>query len=311
MKKIFGYFIDFHKSRFEPRLYLVSALFIALLVTFNYILDFEDGYIDALPRYLQVLAYLLYHCVAYFGILFIIWLFGKDRLKLSNRFWIKSLIGFLILSLDSTYYSWFSLIKEIAPLQTVIFYNRLVVNSVGLLLTMLPLFIVRQIFDRGEPNGLYGLTFARVDWRPYWIMLLIMVPLLYIATYLPGFLNYYPTYKRAGGASFAAYYGISEWWPMIIYETFYIGDFLFTELFFRGFLVIGMAKLLGRNAILPMVASYCVLHFGKPMGEAISSVFGGYILGIIALYSRNIWGGVFVHGGIAGLMELFAFLRAS
>jgi hypothetical protein len=58
-----------------------------------------------------------------------------------------------------------------------------------------------------------------------------------------------------------------------------------------------------------MAAAYAVLHFGKPMGEAISSVFGGYILGIIALYGRNIWGGVFIHGGIAFLMEVLAFLR--
>jgi len=58
-----------------------------------------------------------------------------------------------------------------------------------------------------------------------------------------------------------------------------------------------------------MVAAYAVLHFGKPLGESIGSIFGGYILGIIALYSRNIWGGVFVHGGIALLMEIFAFLQ--
>ena len=89
----------------------------------------------------------------------------------------------------------------------------------------------------------------------------------------------------------------------------YISDFLSTELFFRGLLVIGLSKMLGKNVVLPMVAAYATLHFGKPMGETISSVFGGYILGIIALYSRNIWGGVFIHGGIAFLMEVFAFLR--
>ena len=49
------------------------------------------------------------------------------------------------------------------------------------------------------------------------------------------------------------------------------------------------------------------LHFGKPLGECISSVFGGYILGVIALYSRNIWGGVVLHMGVAALMELAAF----
>lgn len=311
MKRIFAYFIDFHKTYFQSRLYLAALFYISLLVAFNYTLDFEDSYIDQLTRPLQLLGYFLYHGTAYYGILFIIWIFGKEKLNLTSNFWVKSLLGFIILGLDSTYYSWSGLIREIAPVQTVTFFNRLVVNSIGLLLTLVPLMLVKRVFDRHDHQGLYGLTFEKVDWKPYWLMLLVMVPLIYAATYLPGFLDYYPTYKRAGGASFASYYNISEWLTVLIYETFYIGDFLFTELFFRGFLIIGMAKLLGKNAVLPMAASYCVLHFGKPMGEAISSIFGGYILGIIALYSRNIWGGVFVHGGIAGLMELFAFWRAT
>ncbi|MBE0663194.1 MAG: CPBP family intramembrane metalloprotease [Bacteroidales bacterium] len=309
MKKIFTYFVDFHKTYFQAKLYLLALLFIALLVTFNYLLDFEDHYIDTLPKNLRVFCYFLYNCVAYYGILLIIWVFGKEKLKLTRNFWIKSLLGFLILGIDNSYVSWYGVIREIAPAATVTFYNKLVVNSVGLLTMFFPLLIVKQIFDRGDHQGLYGLTFSKVDWKPYWIMLLVMVPLIYAATYLPDFLDYYPTYKRTGGDRFAEYYNISENWAITWYEAFYIGDFLFTELFFRGFLIIGMAKLLGKNAVLPMVAAYCMLHFGKPLGEAISSIFGGYILGIIALYSRNIWGGVFVHGGIAGLMELFAFWR--
>lgn len=309
MKKILSYFVDFHKAYFNLRLYAVVAFYIALLIVFNYTLDFEDGYIDTLPKNLRVFGYFLYNCAAYYGILLIIWIFGKEKLRLTNKFWIKSLLGFLILGIDNSYVSWFGVIREIAPAATVTFYNKLVVNSVGLLTMFFPLLMVKQIFDRNDRQGIYGLTFSKVEWKPYWIMLLVMVPLIYAATYLPDFLDYYPTYKRTGGARFAEYYNISENWAIAWYETFYIGDFLFTELFFRGFLIIGMAKLLGKNAVLPMVAAYCMLHFGKPLGEAISSVFGGYILGIIALYSRNIWGGVFVHGGIAGLMELFAFWR--
>jgi membrane protease YdiL (CAAX protease family) len=57
-----------------------------------------------------------------------------------------------------------------------------------------------------------------------------------------------------------------------------------------------------------MAATYAVLHFGKPMGETISSFFGGYILGVLALYTRNIWGGVFIHVLLAFGMEVFAYL---
>ena len=93
----------------------------------------------------------------------------------------------------------------------------------------------------------------------------------------------------------------------VAYELVYIFDILFTELFFRGFLIIGFVALYGKDCVLPMVSLYAVLHFGKPATETISSVAGGYILGVIALYGRNIWGGFFVHGGIALFMELFAW----
>ena len=43
-----------------------------------------------------------------------------------------------------------------------------------------------------------------------------------------------------------------------------------------------------------MAAMYVSIHFGKPLGETISSFFGGYILGIITINSRNIIGGTIV-----------------
>jgi len=41
-----------------------------------------------------------------------------------------------------------------------------------------------------------------------------------------------------------------------------------------------------------MVVAYASIHFGKPLGETIPSVFGGYLLGVLALYTRSIWGGL-------------------
>ena len=60
-----------------------------------------------------------------------------------------------------------------------------------------------------------------------------------------------------------------------------------------------------------MTAVYVFIHFGKPLGETIGSALGGYILGVIALYSRNIWGGIFIHMGIAFLMEMTAMIQWS
>ncbi|MDP6435740.1 MAG: hypothetical protein QGG46_00705 [Gammaproteobacteria bacterium] len=70
-----------------------------------------------------------------------------------------------------------------------------------------------------------------------------------------------------------------------------------------------MVGLLGKDCILPMVALYTSIHFGKPLGECLGSIFGGYILGVIALYTRNIWGGTIIHIGVALTMELAAHLQ--
>jgi hypothetical protein len=40
------------------------------------------------------------------------------------------------------------------------------------------------------------------------------------------------------------------------------------------------------------------------MGEAISSFFGGMLLGIVSYRTQSVWGGLLVHLGIAWLMEI-------
>ena len=100
-----------------------------------------------------------------------------------------------------------------------------------------------------------------------------------------------------------------EWVPAMIYELAYGWNFLTVELTFRGFMIIGLASVMGRNVVIPMVVTYCFYHFGKPAGEAMSSIVGGYILGVIALESRSIFGGVLIHVGVAWLMEFFAWLQ--
>ncbi len=70
--------------------------------------------------------------------------------------------------------------------------------------------------------------------------------------------------------------------------------------------MIGMVQWMGKEAILPMVVTYAFLHFGKPFPETISSIFGGYILGIFAYKTENIMGGIFIHMAIALLMDVFA-----
>lgn len=152
---------------------------------------------------------------------------------------------------------------------------------------------------RRESEPFYGMQATR-QWKPYVLMLLLMLPLCWIAARQPDFQQMYPRiqpYLKSGMNS-ADY---------LFFEVAYAVDFFSIELFFRGFLILVLSRYLGTAAILPVACFYCTIHFGKPMGEAIGSLFGGWILGIVVYYSRSIWGGLLVHLGIALLMELLGF----
>ena len=311
MKKLFAYLKTFHQSYFSWWMYISFLLYVAILIIVNYHIDLEDTYIDHYAgRYIRILWFFLIHGLAYYGALGILWLYQKEKMRVSWRFWLKSALALLIISIDRSIYPMlFKWLLADLPYELIRFSGRILVNSYGLVTVVFSIFIVKLAFDRNDKEGLYGLRFSKVDFRFYGLLLLLMIPVLYGASFIPDIIDYYPTYKRAGGGLFAHYFDIKEWVSVLLYESVYLSDFLSTELVFRGLLVIGLSRGLGKNVVLPMVATYAVLHFGKPMSEAISSVLGGYVLGIIALYSRNIWGGVFIHGGVAFFMESFAFLR--
>jgi membrane protease YdiL (CAAX protease family) len=182
---------------------------------------------------------------------------------------------------------------------------KVFINTLGIFTIIIPLFIVYWAFDRNQ-NHYYGLFPKRFDARPYFYMLLIMLPIMITASFHPSFQRQYPMYKVSEAHEILQ---VPEWFTMLIYEFVYGFDFVTVEFLFRGFLVIGMIEILGRHAVLAMAVTYCFLHYGKPPGEAVSSVLGGYLLGVIAYETRSIWGGVIVHVGIAWMMEIIGLVQ--
>jgi hypothetical protein len=165
------------------------------------------------------------------------------------------------------------------------------------------LFIIWKMSDRDQP--FYGLTTKNMQWNPYLLMLLIMLPLVAAASTQPDFLAMYPKLKLITGTYAEEHL---SWWHKLLFELSYGTDFISIELFFRGFLVLAFIKWAGKDAILPMACFYCTIHFGKPLGECISSYFGGMILGIVVYHTRSVLGGLMVHLGIAWMMELGGYI---
>jgi membrane protease YdiL (CAAX protease family) len=136
-------------------------------------------------------------------------------------------------------------------------------------------------------------------------MLFFMLPLIAAASTQADFLAMYPKLKSVlhiGNSIQLS--GLHR----LLFELSYGSDFLSIEIFFRGFLILAFAKWVGKDAILPMACFYCTIHFGKPLGECISSYFGGMLLGIVVYNTRSIYGGLVVHLGIAWLMELGGYI---
>lgn len=293
---------DFRWSTYSP-----VAIFLIAAIAINYYLNLENGIIDRhAGKPVRILYYFMLYATAYYVCAFLVLRSADKRhlLKL-KRFWLWSLAGLSILSLNVGFPYNMQLVGVITdnPLLFTWLY-KIMSNLSNFLVSALPLFIL--VFVIRQRQECFGVNRLHIDFKPYYQILMIVAPLIAIASFEPGFKSYYPTYKVNRAAEVMDW---PEYVSVALYEVAYGLDFFNVEFMFRGFMVIGMSQILGKDAILPMVTSYCFLHFGKPVGECVSSIFGGFILGIISFHTRNIWGGVIVHIGVAWMMELAAFLQ--
>ncbi len=306
MRKLWGLLKKHCQEDFHPTYYASVALFLFCSLAFNYYIGLENKIIDRHPdEPARVIWYFLLYAFAYYGgSLLMIHFKKRNDLLYSKQFWWLTGIGILLLALNSGFPYMTVILRQLEiDIHLFLWIYAIGNNAIGFLLIALPLFVLH--FFTLPKTKLYGLT-QRFDAWPYFALLLVILPIIVTVSFDSNFQNYYPTYKSNWVAESVPW---PVWLPMITYEFVYGLDFFNTEFLFRGFMVIGLAHILGKDAIIPMVVTYCFLHFGKPVGEAISSIFGGYILGIIAFYTRSIWGGVMVHAGLAWMMELAAYLQ--
>ena len=66
---------------------------------------------------------------------------------------------------------------------------------------------------------------------------------------------------------------------------------------------------IGANAIWVMCVPYMMIHLPKLWLEASGAILFGLFLGILALRSRSIWGGVLVHAGVAVSMDVVSLVK--
>lgn len=148
-----------------------------------------------------------------------------------------------------------------------------------------------------NPLGLSLRSCAR-HWRLYWLLVLIMCPVLWVAASAPSFYEFYPMYKPVD---------LSHW---LMYEAVYLAQFVCVEFFFRGFCLFRLESRFGLHAVTLMVIPYALIHIHKPFPEAVAAIVAGLVLGMLAIKSRSIWPGVLVHTNVAFMMDVFALAHS-
>jgi len=156
--------------------------------------------------------------------------------------------------------------------------------------------LVAVLLMPGERLRDYGWSFAGFTrhLKLYLLLYVAVLPLVYLVSRTPEFRRIYPFYRLANRSLF-------DFW---IWELMYAAQFVSLEFFFRGFMLQATKATLGVYSIFAMVVPYCMIHYGKTFVECMAAIVAGTVLGTIALRTRSIWGGIFVHVAVAWTMDL-------
>jgi hypothetical protein len=311
MKSVLRLTIEYLKDNFDLRLYLQVLALLSVLISFNYWLDFEDQYIDQYRGTIwQGVFFLLFQGLPF---LLTAWLCSRASYCGSwwkdQDFWITFILLFGINALDRSV-NLGSLLRD-TFLPAIDPHFRKTLNwGLSILTVMLPLWFFYKLKDKKHQRHFYGLTFKNpANLRSYVQLLLLVVCLVVIGSFLGDLQNYYPRFKLSQAQVFAENNGWNHWQSILMFEIAYGISFINVELFYRGALILAFYRFLGPSSVLPMIVAYCMLHFGKPLSEAISSIFGGFILGVLVIKNKNIWEGIILHLGVAWTMDLMGYLH--
>jgi membrane protease YdiL (CAAX protease family) len=166
---------------------------------------------------------------------------------------------------------------------------------------LLPWLVIR--FGFRERMADFGWRWADTSahWRGYLLLLSPILVFVVLVSFGEDFVNHYPFYPHAS----------RSWADFLAWECLYLTQFVVLEFFFRGFMLQALRPAVGANAVWIMCVPYLMIHFPKLWLEATGAILFGLFLGILALRSRSIWGGVMVHAGVALSMDVAALLRQS
>jgi membrane protease YdiL (CAAX protease family) len=143
---------------------------------------------------------------------------------------------------------------------------------------------------RDKPSE-YGMRIGR--WKSAAILtpicLAAMALILYGASKMPEFRSYYHRYAID--------------WPNFLLDT---ALYMFAwEFVFRGYMLFGLEKSIGKNAIFVQIIPFVLLHVGKPFLETLACIPGGFAFGYVAYRTRSFLPCFIIHFGMYVMMISF------
>lgn len=299
MNSVFKYIKEFYHKEFNWLYFSLIIILLGTIIYLNYWHFLEPRYAaGGKTKIGRFIGYYLLYFIPFATAFFLQLIFFKNCTHFKNYwFWVILILApaFFSFRINFDFQEKFILRFWNGYIQH--FWTRCINWIVRVFILLIPVFIIWYIKDR-KNQPFYGAK-AAGSIKPYLIMLLFMIPLIALASTQKDFLQPYPKARYLNYLDYPF-----SWWHYIFYELCYGFDFISIEFFFRGFLILSLIKICGTRCIIPAACFYCAIHLGKPMGEAISSFWGGILLGIVSYNTGSIWGGLLVHLGIAWLMEV-------
>jgi len=184
--------------------------------------------------------------------------------------------------------------SEHQQFNTLMFWGAIeLVSYVAIPVVVITLVLREKVID-------YGLRSSGIlrQGGTYLLLFAASLPFILIASTTAAFQAKYPFYELSSGEGM---------WPwMVIWWVVYAAQFVGLEFFFRGFLVHGLKWRLGYITVFAMIVPYNMLHYQKPVLEALAAIAGGIVLGSLSLKTRSIWWGAMLHIGVAGTMDVLS-----
>ena len=169
----------------------------------------------------------------------------------------------------------------------------------GILGFILPVLILKF----GFKNSWRDMGLSRGDSSLGWKIALIYLPLVVIGTwFLSDSLEFQAKYPHYSPAS-------TDWSIFLLYEGFFLFYWIGWEYLWRGFVLFGTARTFGLMAIFVQAMPFAILHYDKPMPEALLSILGGVALGALVWRLKSFWIAVPIHAAQMMILDFWCTLR--